>query len=150
MLRTVLAVAALALWATAVIAQSNPIQERNALMKSMWRDGIASSERMVRGQEAYDSAKVNAGFSKMSEIAAKVAPLWPSNSRATKPTTDYYASAKLWQHKSDFDAKLAKFAKAVEDNRTKATTDLDGLKAAFEVVNKNCDDCHELYRVKRK
>jgi cytochrome c556 len=55
----------------------------------------------------------------------------------------------VWENKSDFDAKLASFAKAVEDNRAKATTNLDGLKAAYQVVNKSCDDCHELYRIKR-
>jgi cytochrome c556 len=150
MLRTVLAVtAAVAVGASAVLAQSNPIQERNALMKSMWRDGWASSFRMNRGQEPYDSAKVSAGFAKMSENAAKAKTLWPPDSKPTNPTTDYYSSAKVWENKSDFDAKLASFAKAVEDNRAKATTNLDGLKAAYQVVNKSCDDCHELYRVKR-
>ena len=149
MIRTVFAVAAIGFGVTAVVAQSDPVQERNALMKSMWRDGFSSPFRMVRGQEPYDAAKVGAGFDKMAEIATKVAPLWPANSRPTNPTTDYYSSAKVWQTKSDFDARLAKFAKDVADNRAKATTNLDGLKAAFEVVNKNCDDCHEPYRVKR-
>jgi cytochrome c556 len=150
MIRNVLAVVAIALGATAVLAQSNPIQERNALMKSMWRDGISASDKMARGEEPYDTAKVSAGFAKMSEIAGKVGSLFPPNSKPTKPTTDYYASAKVWQNKSDFDAKLAKFAKSVEDNRAKATTDLAGLKVAVDAVSKNCDDCHETYRVKRK
>ena len=149
MLRTVLAAAAFVVGASAVIAQSNPIAERNALMKSMWREGWASSFRMNRGQEPYDSAKVNAGFAKMSENAAKAKTLWPLDSKPTNPTTDFYSSAKVWENKSDFDAKLASFAKSVEDNRAKATTNLDGLKAAYPVVNKACDDCHELYRVKR-
>ena len=149
MIHIVVAAAAIALGATAVMAQSNPIQERNALMKSMWREGWSSSFRMVRGQEPYDAAKVSAGFAKMSENAANATSLWPANSKPTNPTTDYYSSSKLWDNKSDFDAKLAKFAKDVEANRAKATTDLNGLKAAFQVVNEDCDDCHELYRVKR-
>ncbi len=149
MIRTILAGAAVALGVSAVVAQSDPIQERNALMKSMWRDGFSSSFRMVRGQEPYNSAKVGAGFARMSEVAEKVRPLWPANSRPTNPTTDYYSSAKIWENKSDFEAKLANFAKLVADNRAKATTDLEALKAAFPVVSKGCDDCHELYRIKR-
>jgi cytochrome c556 len=149
MVRIVLAGAVVVLGVSAVVAQSNPIEERNALMKSMWREGLAPSFRMVRGQEPYDSAKVGAGFAKMSEVAGKVPPLWPANSRPTNPTTDYYSSAKIWENKSDFEAKLTNFAKIVADNRAKATTNLDGLKAAFPAVNKGCDDCHESYRVKR-
>jgi cytochrome c556 len=149
MLRIILAVAAIAAGATNLVAQSNPIQERNALMKSMWREGWSSSFRMNRGQEPYDATKVRAGFDKMSDNAAKAKTLWPPDSKPASPTTDYYSSVKVWENKSDFDAKLASFAKVVEDNRARATANLDGLKAAFPVVNKACDDCHELYRVKR-
>jgi cytochrome c556 len=149
MIRTMLPAVAIAFALAPATAQENPIQERNALMKSMWRDGFSSSFRMVRGQEPYDSTKVGAGFAKMSEIAEKVRPLWPPNSRAVNPTTDYYSSAKVWENKSDFEAKLAALTKEVADNRAKATANLDGLKEAFAAVNKRCDDCHESYRVKR-
>jgi cytochrome c556 len=52
---------------------------------------------------------------------------------------------KIWQTRSDFDAKIADFAKAVADNRDKAKN-VDELKVALGGVGKACDGCHDQYR----
>ena len=52
---------------------------------------------------------------------------------------------KIWENKSDFEAKIAAFGKAVADNKDKAKT-LDELKVAMPLVSKTCGDCHEPYR----
>ena len=148
MIRIVIAVTAIALGSTAVVAQSNPVTERNALMKSIWADGFRSIAFMVRGREPYDQAKVDAGFAKLNEIAPKLPPLWPAGSQGAAPNANFASTARVWENKADFDAKLLAFTKAVAENRGKAKN-LDELKVVFEVVNKTCDDCHELYRVKR-
>lgn len=149
MLRTILVMTAVVLGATAVGAQSNPVEERNALMKSMWRDAWGPITRMVQGKEPYDQTKVDSGFTRVVEIANKARPLWPDNAKAAAPNATFASSAKIWENKSDFEAKFADLVKEVTANRPKATN-LEGLKVAFKPVDKACDNCHEPYRVRTR
>lgn len=150
MLRTVLAVAAVVGGVTIVAAQSDPIQERNALMSSLWREGFAGIFRMSRGQTPFDLAKVDESLTKMSEIAAKLPPLWPPNSKSpANPKSKYSSSPKIWDNKPDFDAKLAAFTKAVNDSKGKAKN-VDELKDVVARINRTCDDCHERYQVRNQ
>lgn len=127
---------------SAVIAQSDPIAARMALMKGN-NDNAKIVVAMIRGQAPFDAAKVDAAFAQWAETAQKLPGLFPENSKTGQKTR---ATAKIWQTKSDFDAKAAAFAKAVAENRDKAKASLDGLKAAIGVVGKACDNCHEDYR----
>ena len=149
MLRTVLAVGAIVAGVTVVAAQSDTIKQRNALMSSMWKDGMAGPYRMANGREPFDQAKAEAGLAKMSEIAAKLPPLWPPNSKAVPPLPKYSSSAKIWDNKPDFDAKLAALTKSINDNRGKAK-DVDSLKGIVRDINQRCDSCHESYQVTTK
>jgi cytochrome c556 len=141
---TVLAAAFAAFGVTAVIAQSDPIAERKALMKAN-NDNARNLTKMLRGDEPYDAAKVEAAFAQWGETARKLPSLFPENSKTGGQTR---ATAKIWENRSDFDAKIADFAKAVADNRDKAK-DLDSLKVALSAVDKSCDACHQQYRRRR-
>lgn len=141
MKRIVLAAAIAALGITAVAAQSDPIAARKALMKGN-NDNARILVKMMRGEEPYDAAKVNAAFAQWAETAEKFPKLFPDNSKTGSQTR---ATAKVWETRSDFNAKVAAFAKAVADNRTKAKN-VDELKVAVGTVGKTCDSCHELYR----
>jgi len=149
MLRTVLAVGAIVAGVTVVAAQSDSIKQRNALMSSMWKDGLAGTYRMANGREPFDQAKAEAGLAKMSEIAAKLPPLWPPNSKAVAPLPKYSSSSKIWDNKPDFEAKLAALTKSINDNRGKAK-DLDSLKGVVRDINQRCENCHESYQVTTK
>jgi cytochrome c556 len=149
MVRLLALISALTLGADAARAQSDAIQERNALMKSNWREGVSPLLRIVRGREKYDQAKVDAAFAKMAENAAKLPPLWPPDSKVSEPKTDYYSSPKVWENKSDFDQRLAKFAKEVKASAPKVKN-LDSLKGAYQSVNATCEGCHEIYQLKRR
>jgi cytochrome c556 len=150
MFRTALAAAAIAIGVTAVAAQSDPIQQRNGLMKSMWRDGFSGLVKMGRGQEPFDHAKVEAGLAKMSEIAAQLPPLWPPTSKPpANPNTKYSSSPKIWENKPDFEAKLAKLTRTISDSKGKATN-LDALKGVNSAINQACDSCHESYQVRNQ
>jgi len=141
MIRTVLAMAAVAVGVTVAIAQSDPVSQRKALMKSNGQNAQALG-KMVRGEDPFDAAKVNAAFVQWTETAQKVPTLFPEPPKAGEETR---ALPKIWETKSDFDAKLAAFAKAVADNKDKVKT-LDELKVAMPLVSKTCGDCHEPYR----
>ena len=141
MIRTVLTMAAVALGVSVVMAQSDPIAQRKALMKGNGQHAGAAS-RMVRGEEPFDTAKVNAAFAQWTETAEKLPNLFPE---PPKPGEDTRALPKIWENKSDFNAKIAAFGKAVADNKDKAKT-LDELKVAMPMISKTCGDCHEPYR----
>lgn len=140
------AVAVVASGTSAVIAQSDPIAARMSLMKGN-NDNAKVVVAMIRGQAPFDAAKVDAAFAQWADTAQKLPGLFPDNSKTGQKTR---ATPKIWETKSDFDAKAAAFGKAVAENRDKAKASLDGLKAAIGVVGKACDNCHEDYRLSQR
>jgi cytochrome c556 len=136
----------MALGTGVVIAQSDPIAARKALMKQN-NDGARELVAMMRGTAPFDASKVDPVFSQWADTAQKLPGLFPDNSKTGEETR---ASPKIWENKSDFDAKNAAFGKVVADNRAKAKQSLDGLKEAVSAVGKACDDCHKDYRLSRR
>ena len=141
MIRIVFVLLAIAVGLTSVVAQDDPIATRQNLMKENNRHDRAV-RGMVRGEIPFDVAAANAAFDQWSETAAQFGKLFPDNSKAGRNTR---AKAAIWQNRSDFDAKLAAFSKAVAAGKQKSAS-LDGLKASYSAVNTTCNDCHELYR----
>lgn len=139
--RLVLAAAIPVLGITAVVAQGNPIAERKALMEGNDRNA-RNLVLMMRGEQPYDATKVNAAFAQFAETAEKFPNLFPDNSKTGGRTR---ATPKIWQTRSDFDAKIAAFAKVVADYRDKVRN-VDDIKVALPALGKACDDCHEQYR----
>jgi cytochrome c556 len=141
MIRTILAIIAVAVGVSAVVAQTDPIATRKGLMKKN-NENARNVNQMIRGEAPFDAAKVNAAFTQWADTAGQLPNLFPDNSKTGQETR---ALPKIWETRSDFDTKIAALAKAVADNKDKAKT-LDELKVAFPNVNKACDNCHETYR----
>ena len=142
----ILTVAFFSLGAGAVIAQSDPIAARMALMKGN-NDNAIIVVRMMKGQLPYDAAQVDAAFAQWADTAKKLPDLFPDNSKTGQKTR---AASKIWVTKADFDTKAAEFAKVVAENRDKAKSSLDGLRAAIPVVGNACDNCHKDYRISQQ
>jgi cytochrome c556 len=141
MIRTALAVVVLAFGATALVAQSDPIAARKALMKSNGDHNRIATE-MLEGKRPFDLAEAKKVFVVFVEAGEKAPALFPDNSKTGGDTA---ALPPIWENKADFNAKLAKFAaeaKAAGD----ATKDLDSFKAQITEVRKNCGGCHQTYR----
>jgi len=130
----------------AVIAQADPIATRQSLMKENNNNAIAIV-RMMRGLAPFDAAKVDAAFAQWADTAQKLPSLFPDTSKTGQKTR---ASSKIWLTKTDFDARAAAFGKAVAENRNKAKTSLNGLRAAIPAVANACDACHKDYRLGRE
>ena len=138
--RTVLAVAAIALAATAVIAQQqDPIAARKALMKA---NGQAAQlgNKMAKGEEPFTVEKGKSVFAAYQKVSTAHA-LFPEGSK----TGDTAALPAVWENKADFEAKLTKLANEAKTAEGKVT-DLDSFKAQFTEVQKNCGACHQTYR----
>ncbi len=135
---------AVALGATAVVAQSNAIAERKEVMKGVGA-AAKTGASMVKGEAPYDNAKAQAVFATYAAAAAKMPSLFPDNSKTGGETT---AAPKIWEDMNGFKAAFAKFE--AESKAAQASVkDLDSFKTTFAAMGKNCGGCHEVYRIKK-
>jgi cytochrome c556 len=143
MIRRILLASAIgSLGITAVLAQSDPIAARKALMKDNGAQSRVASE-MIAGKQPFDLAKAKNVLKTFAEVSEKSKSLYPESSK----TGDTAALPAVWENKADFDAKLVKLgtdAKAAEGK----VTDLDSFKAVMGEVGKSCGGCHRTYRKK--
>jgi cytochrome c556 len=141
MIRTALAVAVLAFGATALVAQSDPIAARKALMKANGDQNRVATE-MLEGKRPFNLDEAKKVLATFAETGEKAPALFPDDSKTGGDTA---ALPAVWENKTDFQARLAKFAqdsKAAGD----ATKDLDSFKVQITEVRKNCGGCHQTYR----
>ena len=142
MKRVLLAVAIVAFGVTAVVAQSDPIAARKALMKENGKQsGIARA--MIEGKEPFDLAKAKAALANFAGASEKGKNLWPDNSKSG----DTASLPAIWENKADFEAKLAKLS-ADAKAQDPSVKDLDSFKAAMGEIGKDCGGCHNTYRKK--
>jgi cytochrome c556 len=141
MKRTMFVASLLALGVTAAIAQSNKVEQRQALMKEMGAQSRTLGN-MMRGQAPFDAAAVQAGLKVFAENADKAAPLFSDDTKGAEKTG---ALPAVWETKGNFDAIMAKLG---QDARTAMTTIKDdaSLKAELPKVLQNCGTCHQTYR----
>lgn len=138
-IRTVLAVAAIALGVSAVMAQQDPIAARRAIMKANGQAAQAGS-KMVKGEEPFALDKAKKVFATYQDVA-KAHALFPESSKEG----DTNALPAIWENKADFEARLTKLAAEAKAAEGKVT-DFDTFKAEFAEVQKNCGGCHQTYR----
>lgn len=143
MIRTILAVAALGLGLSVAAAQ-DPIAARKALMKATGEQS-AIGAKMVRGELPFDLVKAQAIFTQFEKTSAEAPKLFPDTAKTGGETA---ALPAVWEHKGEFDAKLAKLGADSKDAAGKVK-DLDSFKVAFPAVGKNCGGCHETFRAKK-
>jgi len=139
MIRSVIAATVFLGGITVLLAQSDPIADRQALMKSNAKNA-KNVTQMVKGDSPFDAAQAKAAFNTWHENAKRIPTLFPS---PPPPGAATRALPKIWENKADFDAKAAALAKAASEGKTGT---LDELKASFPNVQKACGDCHDAYR----
>jgi cytochrome c556 len=142
--RTVCVVLAVALSATAVVAQSKAIGERKEIMKGV---GAAAKggAAMARGSAPYDNAKAIEVFTVYANAAEKMPGLFPDDSKTGGETT---ASPKIWEDMNGFKGAMAKWGASAKEAQA-SVKDLDSFKTAFGAIGKQCGACHEVYRVSK-
>jgi cytochrome c556 len=138
--RLVLAAAIAAAGITAVAAQSDPLAARKAIMKGVG-DQARIARDMIDGKTPFNADAAKKVFATFEDSAGKMPALFPDNSKAG----DTAALPAIWENKSDFNAKFAKFG-ADSKAAAAAVKDLDSFKAQMGEVGKNCGGCHQTYR----
>jgi cytochrome c556 len=141
MKRSLALAVALALGTTAVMAQ-DPIAQRKEQFKA-WGAAVREPGAMLRGEAAFDLAKVQAALKLIGDTAPTLAAKFPAGS----DKGDTKALPVIWEKKAEFDAiftKLSGDAKAA----AAAVKDEASYKAEMGKVLGNCGACHNTFRAK--
>lgn len=139
--RLLLAATLVAAASTALMAQSNPIAERQALLKEMGQ-ATRPVGAMLRGG-SFDLAQVQAALDLYVKNAALLPNLFPPGS----DKGDTEALPAVWQRNDEFRALFAKLG--ADAAAAKASiTDEASFKANFPGVVRTCGQCHDTYRQK--
>ena len=141
---SVAVVAAVALGATAVVAQQSPIEARQALMKDNGKHAKLGAA-MVKGEKPFDLAAAKEIFVTFEKSAEKMPDLFPPDSKTGHDTT---AAPKIWEDMDEFKALFTKFG-ADARKASASVTDLDSFKTAFSAIGKDCGGCHREFRIKK-
>jgi cytochrome c556 len=140
----VAAVAAVSFATTAVIAQQNPIEARQALMKDNGKHAKMGAA-MVKGEAPFNLAAAKEIFATFETAAEKMPALFPPDSKTGHETT---AAPAIWQKMDEFKALFVKFGKDAKAAK-ESVTDLASFRTAFAAMGKQCGGCHETFRVKK-
>jgi cytochrome c556 len=145
MRRLILAISAVALAATAALA--DPISERQAIMKSNGKT-LKSISAIAKGEQPFDADKVLVALKALNDDAQKfdVQKLFPDGSQTGGDTT---ASPKIWEDTAGFQKAVDKFKADTASAVSASPADLDQFKIEFGKVAKNCGSCHEAFRIKK-
>ncbi|WP_201861488.1 c-type cytochrome [Microvirga soli] len=143
MKRTMFVASLLAIGVTAAIAQSNVVEQRQALMKEMGAQ-TRPIGAMMRGQEPFDLAKAQAGLKVFAENPKKFVTLFPESSKNAEKTE---ALPTIWENKAKFESIGTKMS---QDAQTAMTTIKDeaSFKTEMPKVLQNCGACHNEFRKK--
>jgi cytochrome c556 len=148
-IRTVFCIAMLAIGINTAAAQSNPVEERVELMNAQGKYFFGRLLRdMVEDKKPFDQATVDAAFVALVDTTKKLPSLFPDTAKGQSQKGIYFSSPKVWENKADFDARFVQFMKDVAEYAPKAKG-LEALKISYPAIRKNCDGCHEVYRVKK-
>ena len=136
--------AAVAFGATAVLAQQNPILERQELMKADGKEAKLGAA-MAKGEKPFDLAAAKKIFATFENAAEKMPNLFPPDSKTGHKTT---AAPKIWENMDDVKARFQKLG-ADAKKAEASVTDLASFKTAFGAIGKDCGGCHREYRIKK-
>ncbi len=115
-------------------------------MMNNFSGATGSKAKMVKGEVDYDAAAALAALSTISEVASTFGEHFPEGSETGFETE---AAPAIWTDRAGFEAKIADLKASADAGVAAAPADLDGLKAVFGPLTKNCGTCHETYRLKK-
>ncbi|WP_439533039.1 c-type cytochrome [Polymorphobacter sp.] len=134
-----------AMVAAPALAQTGPIETRQALMKANGRDAKAGGD-MLKGVIPFDATKAQAIFKSMNDVARSFGQHFPAGSQTGGDTE---AAPSIWAKPAEFKAALAKFEKDTAAAMAAKPTTLAAFGQQFGMVAQNCKTCHETFRIKK-
>lgn len=121
-----------------------PIKERQKILKS-FGDATKSPGKMLKNEEPFDLAKVQAALKTYKEGVPKLPALFPADS---KTGGDTEALPEIWEKKADFEQRYKKLGEDAAKAEAAITDEISFLEEFPKVVS-NCGACHKIYREKK-
>ena len=144
--RVMLIACLMAIGGAGVQAADDPVKQRSELMK-----GVGKSTKlgggMVRGQVPFDAKQAKDAMIVIAETPDKFVELFPEDSK-NHPETE--AAPAIWENWDDFNQRLEKFKADAENAAASAEKGLDSFRDGFVQMARNCQSCHETYRIKKQ
>ena len=122
------------------VAVAGPIEDRQALMKSI--AGAAKNANAIAKAPTYDAAAAKAQMQIIVDGAAKLPSLFPKGSDTGATKTK--AGPAIWTDAAGFKAASDKMGK--DAAAAGAAADATAFAAAFKTVTADCSACHKDYR----
>jgi cytochrome c556 len=142
MRRVLIALSAVAMAATAGLAQNvDVIKERKEHYEAIGK-ATKPVNAMFKGDEAFDLAKVKAALKVIEEKTAILPKLFPDDS---KTGGDTEALPIIWDEKADFEQRFTKLADAAKAAET-SITDEATFPDTWKELMGNCSGCHKKFR----
>ena len=141
-----LIVALVATMAFGVVASADPIEDREALMKSFGQS-MGQLAPIAKGEKAFDAGEVQTILATLNERAMTFDPvaLFPEGSTNAETT----AAPAIWTDNAAFVAAADKFKADVATAAANPPADLPALQATLGSIGGNCGDCHQSFRIKK-
>ena len=143
--RTVLAVAATLVLATAALAHTgvkDPVVKGRMALMGQIKDATGVLGAMAKGSAPFDASRAATAARRLATHAQVIPAAFAAP--ATDPKTE--ALPAIWERWDDYLAK----SKALETAAAAMDTDsLDGLRAGMGAVGRACAACHEDYRANK-
>ncbi len=139
---TTIALASLAIGASAFAAAHSPIAQRQAAMKAVGGE-MRTLGGMAQGKVAYDDFAVISALEIMRDAVATARPLFPAGSDMGEETR---AKPEIWAADSDFDARMGQLLANLDAAIAAEPADLASFRPLFGAVAGGCRGCHEKYR----
>ena len=132
--------------AASAFAAEDAAVQRQAMMKSVGA-ATGAAAAMVKGEAPFDAKTAELAIRVMNASANGFGFLFPEGSETGAETE---AKPEIWSDSAGFQAAIEKFRTDTAAYVEAPAQDLDGFKAAFGGITKNCGACHEKYRVKKE
>ena len=128
------------------LAQSNPIKERQDIMKGN-DDATKVVIAMLKGEKPYDAKAAAAAMKSIHDNIGKFVTLFPEGTETGGKTR---ALPAIWKNKKDFEDWGKQLQEDTQKAQAAAPGGLDAMKTALNDVGKTCKGCHDDYRAKEK
>ena len=142
MLRPVLTIVAVVAAGTAVLAQSDPIEQRRNVMKGVGA-ATRTGTQMSRGEIPFDAEKAKEVLRVYGAAAENAHEFFTDTSRTGGGTT---ASPKIWESQADFRARFDAWGRDIKA-AAESTGSLETFRASFGGLTRACGSCHQAYRI---
>lgn len=141
--RPAAALVALGLFAGATVANADPIENRQMLMRAGGAAAKVSGE-MIKGNIPFNRDVANLALNTFAAVGTSFIDFFPEDS---KTGGDTHAKDTIWSDWDGFVAADAEYTDAASAALAAKPADLEAFKAAFAPIGKSCSSCHETYRV---